>query len=98
MFTLLAHTPDNSFVGFIVLNTINTTTEKPTVKENYALIMGKKSEYVEVGICKSTVYCIHLVKCLATSCPNARGYRLLSINQSINQSINVTFIDGAVIH
>jgi Glycosyltransferase family 18 len=49
-----AHTPDNSFLGFVVLHsTAKATNVTSVVKDNYSLVLGKESQYI--AVCDLTV-------------------------------------------
>jgi hypothetical protein len=44
--TFSAHTPDNTFLGFVVLPS---SVKSSAAKGNYSLVMGKESQYIVVS-------------------------------------------------
>ncbi|XP_072180711.1 alpha-1,6-mannosylglycoprotein 6-beta-N-acetylglucosaminyltransferase A-like [Diadema setosum] len=44
-FTMFPHTPDNSFMGFVVDHEVETVVEKPAPRQNKALVYGKRASF-----------------------------------------------------
>ena len=65
---LAAHSPDNSFMGFVVEQHLNDTTNVEPERKAQAVVYGKSEYMWQVGRRTSLIYHVYMAKPLSSPC------------------------------